>query len=155
MERKLRLGFYALDLLIVAGLILSMSHAMFFSSELAWIGSIVVILLRVALPFLMYRKVKWRVWAVVAFAAYFGYMIFSGAFHDLILHMGKCPGILLHKEGFLQGNNLIFGNLSNGEFLFWFVLVWTWLAPIVAYLVQLSQRYSVSIKIRKSTHDDS
>lgn len=155
MKTTLRKGFYAIDLLIVAVLVLSMKHAMFFTSQWAWICSIAVILLRVALPFLMYHKVRWRVWPVVVFVAYFGYMILSGAFHDLILHMGKCPGILLHNEELLQGENLLFGNLSDGEFLFWLVILWTWLIPIMAYLVQLSQRYSVSIDIRKNSHDDS
>ena len=91
----------------------------------------------------------------IVFVAYFGYMILSGAFHDLILHMGKCPGILLHNEELLQGENLLFGNLSDGEFLFWLILLWTWLILIMAYLVQLFQRYSVSIDIRKNSHDDS
>lgn len=145
--KTLRIYFYVLDLLVLAVMLFSINHAMTFHSWWTIVFFDVSIILRLVLPFLLYWKVRWRILPITAFTAIFGYFVLSNAFHNVIYRMALYPGVILHNEDLLQGESLWSG-ISNGELLVWCVILWTWLIPLVIYVVQLCLTYAISVNIK-------
>ena len=150
--KKLCFCFYVFDLLILAVMVFSINHAMTFQSWWPIIFIDIALLLRLAAPFLLCRRVRWRILPIVVLTAILSYFVLTDAFQNVIYRMALYPGVILHNESLLQGGSFWSG-LSTGELLVWCVIVWTWLMPLVIYLVQLSWDYSISIKIQKNSHE--
>ena len=150
--KKLCFCFYVFDLLILAVMVFSINHAMTFQSWWPIIFLDIALLLRLAAPFLLCRRVRWRILPIVVLTAILSYFVLTDAFQNVIYRMALYPGVILHNESLLQGGSFWSG-LSTGELLVWCVIVWTWLMPLVIYLVQLSWDYSISIKIQKNSHE--
>lgn len=150
--KKLCFCFYVFDLLILAVMVFSINHAMTFQSWWQIIFLDIALLLRLAAPFLLCRRVRWRILPIVVLTAILSYFVLTDAFQNVIYRMALYPGVILHNESLLQGGSFWSG-LSTGELLVWCVIVWTWLMPLVIYLVQLSWDYSISIKIQKNSHE--
>lgn len=85
--KKLCFCFYVFDLLILAVMVFSINHAMTFQSWWPIIFLDIALLLRLAAPFLLCRRVRWRVLPIVAFTAIFGYFVLTDAFHNVIYRM--------------------------------------------------------------------
>jgi len=150
--KKLCFCFYVFDLLILAVMVFSINHAMTFQSWWPIIFLDIALLLRLTAPFLLCRGVRWRILPIVAFTAIFGYFVLTDAFHNVIYRMALYPGVILHKESLLKGGSSWSG-LSNGELLVWCVIVWTWLMPLLVYVIQFSRDFSLSIKKRTVSHE--
>lgn len=141
--------FYVFDLLILAVMTFSVNHTMVFPSWWGLIISYAVFMLRLALPFLMFYKVRWRILPIVAFTLLFGYAVKVDIFENLVFRMGQYPSVILHNEDLLQGENFFCSNLTDGGFLMWCIILWTWLMPCIVYLIQFCRQYSISITIKK------
>ena len=86
MTRKL---FYVFDMVLLALLFFSLGHTMFRENFIIDTILDVALLLRIIIPFLLYRYEKMAVWPTLVFTALFGWVIYSNAFYNTILNMGQ------------------------------------------------------------------
>lgn len=133
MKRKL---FYVFDMVLLALLFFSLGHTMFRENFIIDTTIDVVLLLRIVIPFLLYRYEKMAVWPTLVFTALFGWVIYSNAFYNTILNMGQFlyiisnpPSMTMH-EYFVSPRNTIGMAIMRG------IIYWIWLIPIGTYIVQ-------------------
>lgn len=86
MTRKL---FYVFDMVLLALLFFSLEHTMFRENSIIDSMIDVALLLRIIIPFLLYRYEKNTVWPILAFTVLFGIVIYSDVFYNTILNMGQ------------------------------------------------------------------
>ena len=83
----LRKGFYVLDLLVLALLMVCIEHTMVYETEWGFLILDVALLLRFNCTFLLYRKEKMSLIPITIFTVLFGYVVLSGAFGNTIFRM--------------------------------------------------------------------
>lgn len=133
MKRKL---FYVFDMVLLALLFFSLGHTMFRENFIIDTTIDVVLLLRIVIPFLLYRYEKMAVWPTLVFTALFGWVIYSNAFYNTILNMGQFlyiisnPSSMTMHEYFVSQRNTIGMAIMRG------IIYWIWLIPIGTYIVQ-------------------
>lgn len=130
----LRKGFYVLDLLALALLMVSINHTMTYETEWGFLVLDVALLLRFNCTFLLYRKERMSIIPVALFTLLFGYVVLSGAFENTIFRMGEYPSIVLNSQP-LDVNSYISMRYPVVEFLVECVIYWAWLIPLVVYAV--------------------
>ena len=133
MTRKL---FYVFDMVLLALMFFSLGHTMFRENFIIDTVLDVALLLRIIIPFLLYRYEKMTVWPTLVFTALFGWVIYSNAFYNTILNMGQFlyiisnpPSMTMH-EYFVSPRNTIGMAIMRG------IIYWIWLIPIGTYIVQ-------------------
>lgn len=92
MTRKL---FYVFDMVLLGLLLFSLEHTMFRENMMIDTMLDVALILRIIIPFLLYRYEKMAVWPTLLFVVLFGGVIYSDIFYNTILNMGKSPSIVL------------------------------------------------------------
>ena len=90
----LRKGFYVLDLLILAVLLVCVIHTVVYDKEWGFLILDAALLLRFNSTFLLYRKEKMSILPIVAFTLLFGFAVLSGTFENTIIRMSEYPIIL-------------------------------------------------------------
>ena len=135
----LRKGFYVLDLLILAVLLVCVIHTVVYDKEWGFLILDAALLLRFNSTFLLYRKEKMSILPIVAFTLLFGFAVLSGTFENTIIRMSEYPSIVLNHQP--TGDEHICQRYVAMELLVKCVIYWAWLMPIVAYAVlSISQR---------------
>lgn len=135
----LRKGFYVLDLLVLTILMVCIIHTVAYDNEWGFLILDATLLLRFNSTFLLYRKEKMSFLPIVAFTLLFGFAVLSGTFENSIVRMSEYPSIVLNHQPTVEEH--ICQRYVAMEFLVKCVIYWTWLMPIVAYMVlTISQR---------------
>ena len=135
----LRKGFYVLDLLVLTILMVCIIHTVVYDNEWGFLILDAALLLRFNSTFLLYRKEKMSFLPIVAFTLLFGFAVLSGTFENSIVRMSEYPSIVLNHQPTVEEH--ICQRYVAMEFLVKCVIYWTWLMPIVAYMVlTISQR---------------
>ena len=94
----LRKGFYVLDLLILAVLLVCIIHTVVYDNEWGFLILDAALLLRFNSTFLLYRKEKMSILPIVAFTLLFGFAVLSGTFENTIIRMSEYPSIVLNNQ---------------------------------------------------------
>ena len=135
----LRKGFYVLDLLVLTILMVCIIHTVVYDNEWGFLRLDAALLLRFNSTFLLYRKEKMSFLPIVAFTLLFGFAVLSGTFENSIVRMSEYPSIVLNHQPTVEEH--ICQRYVAMEMLVKCVIYWTWLMPIVAYMVlTISQR---------------
>ena len=135
----LRKGFYVLDLLVLAVLMVCIIHTVVYDNEWGFLILDAALLLRFNSTFLLYRKEKMSIVPIVIFTLLFGFAMLSGTFENTIIRMSEYPSIVLNSQP--TGDEHICQRYVAMELLVKCVIYWAWLMPIVAYAVlSISQR---------------
>lgn len=130
----LRKGFYVLDLLVLALLMVCISHTMAYETEWGFLTLDVALLLRFNNSFLLYRKEKMSIIPISLFTLLFGYVVLSGDFQNTIFRMSEYPSIVLNTQS-MDDNRYISIRYPVIESLVKCIIYWAWLMPIVVYTV--------------------
>ena len=135
----LRKGFYVLDLLVLAVLLVCIVHTVVYDNDWGFLILDTALLLRFNSTFLLYRKEKMSIIPTVLFTLLFGFAVLSGTFENTIIRMSEYPSIVLNNQP--TGDEHICQRYVAMELLVKCVIYWAWLMPIVAYAVlAISQR---------------
>ena len=135
----LRKGFYVLDLLVLALLMVCIEHAMVYETEWGFLALDVALLLRYNSTFLLYRKERMSIIPITIFTVLFGYIVLSGDFENTIFRMGEYPSIVLNTQPLDNGRYLSI-RYPSVEFLVKCIISWAWLMPIAVYAVLAIRR---------------
>lgn len=130
MTRKL---FYVFDMVLLALLFFSLEHTMFREDIIIDTMLDVALLLRVIIPFLLYRYEKMAVWPIMAFIILFGYVIISDALYNTIQGMGMFPSIAFSSG---PTDYMMPERDTMGMAIMRGIIYWTWLIPIAVYVIQ-------------------
>lgn len=137
----LRKGFYVLDLLVLALLMVCISHTMAYETEWGFLALDVALLLRFNSTFLLYRRERMSIIPIALFTILFGYVVLSGDFQNTIFRMSEYPSIVFntlppgHRYGGVRSEAM--------ESFVRFIIYWTWQMPIVTYAVLAVTRRTV------------
>ena len=137
----LRKGFYVLDLLVLALLMVSIEHTVVYDNEWGFLVLDVAMLLRFNNTFLLYRRERMSIIPIVAFTLLFGYVVLTGTFENTILRMGEYPSIVLNTQP--KGDGYVMMKYTGLEFVVKCIIYWAWLMPMVAYAVMTVRRHAV------------
>ena len=118
----LRKWFFVFDLAMFGVLLFAIRHATYIESAFADAVLNCALLLRIGIPFLLYRKEKATFWPIVVFTLVFGFFYFSEDFYNLFDNMRNFPAIVMGDVA-MRG---VFG--------------WVWLMPLVVYVIQLATK---------------
>ena len=127
----LRKGFYVLDLLVLAILMVCIIHTVVYDNEWGFLILDAALLLRFNSTFLLYRKEKMSIVPIVIFTLLFGFAMLSGTFEDTIIRMSEYPSIVLNTQH--TGDEHVCQRYVAMEMLVKCVIYWTWLMPVIIY----------------------
>ena len=130
----LRKGFYVLDLLVLALLMVCINHTMAYETEWGFLALDVALLLRFNSTFLLHRRERMSIIPITIFTVIFGYVVLSGDFQNTIFRMSEYPSIVLNTQP-LDNGRFILIRYPGVEFLVRCIIYWAWLMPIVVYAV--------------------
>ena len=137
--KTLRKGFYVLDLLVLAVLLVCIIHTVVYDNEWGFLILDAALLLRFNSTFLLYRKEKMSIVPIVIFTLLFGFAVLTGTFENTIIRMSEYPSIVLSAQP--AGDVHICQRYVAMALLVKCVIYWAWLMPIVVYAVlTISQR---------------
>ena len=143
----IRKGFYVLDLLVLALLMVCIEHTMVYETEWGFLALDVALLLRFNITFLLYRRERMSIIPIAIFTVLFGYVVLSGNFQNTIFRMAEYPSIVLNTQP-LDNGRFISVRYAGVEFLVKCVIYWAWLMPIVVYAILAISRRTVNNQYR-------
>lgn len=129
-----RKGFYVLDLLVLALLMVCINHTMAYETEWGFLVLDVALLLRFNCTFLLYRKEKMSLIPITIFTILFGYVVLSGAFENTIFRVAEYPSVVLNTRP-LDVDGDISIRYPVMESLVKYIIYWAWLMPLAVYAV--------------------
>lgn len=141
----LRKGFYVLDLLVLAVLLVCIIHSVVYDNEWGFLILDAALLLRFNSTFLLYRKEKMSIVPIVMFTLLFGFTVLSGTFENTIIRMSEYPSIVLSAQP--AGDVHICQRYVAMELLVKCVIYWTWLMPVIIYAA-----LAISRKLQKKEY---
>ena len=130
----LRKGFYVLDLLVLALLMVCIDHTVTYETEWGFLVLDVALLLRFNSTFLLYRRERMSIIPIAIFMVLFGYVVLSGAFENTIFRMAEYPSIVLNTQP-LDVDGDISIRYPVMESLVKCIIYWAWLMPLAIYVV--------------------
>ena len=130
----LRKGFYVLDLLALALLMVCIEHTVTYETEWGFLVLDVALLLRFNCTFLLYRKEKMSLIPITIFTILLGYVVLSGAFGNTIFRMAEYPSVVLNTRS-LDVDGDISIRYPVIELLVKCIIYWAWLMPLAVYAV--------------------
>lgn len=141
----LRKGFYVLDLLVLAILMVCIIHTVVYDNEWGFLILDAVLLLRFNSTFLLYRKEKMSIVPIVIFTLLFGFAMLSGTFENTIIRMSEYPSIVLNTQH--TGDEHVCQRYVAMEMLVKCVIYWAWLMPVIIYAA-----LAISRKLQKKDY---
>ena len=138
----LRKGFYVLDLLVLALLMVCINHTMAYETEWGFLALDVALLLRFNSTFLLHRRERMSIIPITIFTVIFGYVVLSGDFQNTILRMSEYPSIVLNTQP-LDNGSFISIRYPVVELFVRCIIYWAWLLPIAVYAVLAINRKTV------------
>ena len=139
----LRKGFYVLDLLVLALLMVCINHTVTYETKWEFFVVDVALLLRFNCTFLLYRKEKMSIILIALFTVLFGYVVLSGAFENTIFRMAEYPSIVLNTRP-LDVDGDISIRYPVIESLVKCIIYWSWLMPLVVYALLAIGRRTIN-----------
>ena len=130
----LRKGFYVLDLLVLALMMVCINHTMAYETEGGFLALDVALLLRFNITFLLYRRERMSIIPIVIFTVLFGDVVLSGDFQNTIFRMSEYPSIVLDTQP-LANERFISMRYPSVDFIVRCIIYWAWLMPIAVYAV--------------------
>lgn len=143
MMETLRKGFYVLDLLVLALLMVCINHTMAYETEWGFLALDVALLLRFNSTFLLYRRESMGIIPITLFTVLFGYVVLSGDFQNTIFRMSEYPSIVLNSQP-LDNDRFVSIRYPGVEFLVRCIIYWAWLMPIAVYAVLAINRRTMN-----------
>jgi hypothetical protein len=134
MMETLRKGFYVLDLLVLALMMVCINHTMAYETEGGFLALDVALLLRFNITFLLYRRERMSIIPIVIFTVLFGDVVLSGDFQNAIYRMSEYPSIVLNTQP-LANERFISMRYPSVDFIVRCIIYWAWLMPIAVYAV--------------------
>jgi hypothetical protein len=134
--KTLRKLFYVFDMVLLALLFFSLGHTMFRENFIIDTMLDVALLLRIVIPFLLYRYEKMVVWPILVFFALFGIVIFSDALYNTVLNMGQFLSVISNSVPAMRTEHMVIQRNTIGMAIMHGVIYWICLMPIGAYIVQ-------------------
>ncbi len=147
MMETLRKGFYVLDLLVLALLMVCINHTMAYETEWGFLALDVALLLRFNSTFLLYRRESMSIIPITLFTVLFGYVVLSGDFQNTIFRMAEYPSIVLNTQP-LENGRFISIRYPGVELLVRCIIYWAWLMPMALYAVLTIKRRTVNNQYR-------
>lgn len=141
----LRKGFYVLDLLVLAILMVCIIHTVVYDNEWGFLILDAALLLRFNSTFLLYRKEKMSIVPIVIFTLLFGFAMLSGTFENTIIRMSEYPSIVLNTQ--YTGDEHVCQRYVAMEMLVKCVIYWAWLMPVIIYAA-----LAISRKLQKKDY---
>jgi hypothetical protein len=138
----LRKGFYVLDLLVLAMLMMAVGHTVIFDNNWELLLLDYAILLRFNSCFLLYRKERFGILPIALFTLLFGYAVLTGIFDNTIFRMGEYPSIFFNSQP--SGGEYIIERHLAGEFWVKCIIYWAWLILILVYGIQSLRRTTIT-----------
>ena len=139
----LRKGFYVLDLLVLALLMVCINHTMAYETEWGFLALDVALLLRFNSTFRLYRRESMGIIPITLFTVLFGYVVLSGDFQNTIFRMSEYPSIVLNTQP-LDNDRFVSIRYPVVEFLVRCIIYWAWLMPIAVYAVLAINRRTMN-----------
>lgn len=133
MTRKL---FYVFDMVLLALLFFSLEHTLFREDIIIDTMLDIALLLRIIIPFLLYRYEERSIWPITIFVTLFGYVIYSDALYNTIQSMGQFPSIMFRSCSSLEQYMMSERN-ATGMAVMHGIIYWIWLIPIAVYVIQI------------------
>lgn len=134
MTRKL---FYVFDMVLLALLFFSLEHTMFRENIIIDSMIDVALLLRIIIPFLLYRYEKNTVWPITVFTVLFGIVIYSDVFYNTILNLGQLMSVVSNPAPTTLHEYLVSPRNTVGMAVMYGIIYWIWLIPIAVYIIQM------------------
>jgi len=142
-----RKGFYVLDLLVLALLMVCINHTMAYETEWGFWALDIALLLRFNSTLLLYRRESMSIIPITLFTVLYGYVVLSGVFQNTIFRMAEYPSIVLNTQP-LENGRFISIRYLGVELLVRCIIYWTWLMPVVVYAVLTIKRRTVNNQYR-------
>ena len=142
-----RKGFYVLDLLVLALLMVCINHTMAYETEWGFWALDIALLLRFNSTLLLYRRESMSIIPITLFTVLYGYVVLSGVFQNTIFRMAEYPSIVLNTQP-LENGRFISIRYLDVELLVRCIIYWTWLMPVVVYAVLTIKRRTVNNQYR-------
>lgn len=142
-----RKGFYVLDLLVLALLMVCINHTMAYETEWFFWALDIALLLRFNSTLLLYRRESMSIIPITLFTVLYGYVVLSGVFQNTIFRMAEYPSIVLNTQP-LENGRFISIRYLGVELLVRCIIYWTWLMPVVVYAVLTIKRRTVNNQYR-------
>ena len=139
----LRKGFYVLDLLVLALLMVCINHTLVYETEWGFLALDIALLLRFNSTFLLYRRERMGIIPITIFMVLFGYVVLSGDFQNTIFRMSEYPSIVLNTQP-LDNDRFVSIRYPGVEFLVRCIIYWAWLMPIAVYAVLAINRRTMN-----------
>ena len=140
MARKL---FYLFDMVLLGLLLFSIGHTMFRENIIIDTILDIALVLRISIPFLLYRNEKLAILPIIAFCILFGVVIYTNTFSNTILNMGKFPSIVFNTEPLVDSYAVIERPIT-GMAIMRGIIYWIWLIPLAVYVIQLACKQTKS-----------
>lgn len=134
MARKL---FYLFDMVLLGLLLFSIGHTLFRENIIIDTILDIALVLRISIPFLLYRNDKLAILPIIAFCILFGVVIYTNTFSNTILNMGKFPSIVFNTEPLVDSYAVIERPIT-GMAIMRGIIYWIWLIPLAVYVIQLA-----------------
>ena len=134
--------FYVFDMVLLGLLVFSFEHTLFRENPVFDCMLDAALILRITIPFLLYRYERMAAWPILAFIILFGVVVYSGILNNTIMNMGYFPSVVLDSEPSL--GPYMEPRDTSGAAVMRGIIYWIWLIPIAAYIIQVSCRHTKS-----------
>lgn len=138
--QMIRKCFYVLDMVLLGLLFFSFEHTLFRENPVFDHMLDAALILRITIPFLLYRYERMAAWPILAFTILFGMVVYSGILNNTIMNMGHFPSVILDSEPSLGAYMEPRG--TTGTAAMRGIIHWIWLIPIAVYIIQVSCKQS-------------
>ncbi len=132
----MRKCFYVLDMVLLGLLFFSFEHTLFRENPVVDHMLDVALILRITIPFLLYRYERMACWPTLAFSILFAAVVFSGILQNTIMNMGDFPSVVFDSKPSL--GSYMEPRDTTGAAVMRGIIYWIWLIPIAVYIVQIS-----------------
>ncbi len=127
---------YVLDMVLLGLLFFSFEHTLFRENPVVDHMLDAALILRITIPFLLYRYERMACWPTLAFTILFGAVVFSGILQNTIMNMGDFPSVVFDSKPSL--GSYMEPRDTTGAAVMRGIIYWIWLIPIAVYIVQIS-----------------
>ena len=134
MKRKL---FYVFDMVLVGLLFFSLEHTLIRENFVIDTMLDFALVLRIIIPFLLYRYDRHAIWPVLLFTALFGWTFYSNVFYNTIMNMSGFPSIVFGTGPTFE-RYVVSARDSAGIIIMYGLIYWIWLMPVVVYAIQIA-----------------
>lgn len=135
--------FYVFDVLLLGFLFFALQHTLFVENSIIGYMLDLALVLRIGIPFLLYRNEKLAVWPILVFTILFGILIYTNTFYNTILNMGKFLSIVFSTEPSVDSYPALERPITEMAIMRG-IIYWILLIPIAVYAIQMAYKQTKS-----------